>query len=250
MVKITTVFLHGLLGDRQDWEPVIRDLPGPVLTLDLPGHGANHALRVTDFAECNEWLRATLSRHGIRHYRLAGYSLGGRIALYHASQAPDGLQALWLENCHPGLVADERPARIVHDGAWANRFASEPMTEVLASWYRQPVFAELDEQARQRLIARRSHNHGPAVAAMLQATSLGQQPDLRHWLQHTRLPVTYLSGMRDQKFHRLACQLATPDSTIDHQVLEGGHNLHAACPDTYARLLCEWVTQPEEKRHD
>lgn len=245
MAEVTTVLLHGLLGDRQDWAAVTANLPGPVLALDLPGHGANHALSVNDFADGDAWLGRTLA--GIGRYRLAGYSLGGRLALYHASRAPANLVALWLENSHPGLPAAERPARLAHDARWAERFEQEPLAQVLADWYRQGVFADLDQTARARLIARRLGNRGPAVAAMLRATSLGRQPDLRSWLACPSVPVTLLSGQRDHKFHDLACQLATPDSTIDHRILDGGHNLHAACPEPYARLLAEWARQPERE---
>jgi 2-succinyl-6-hydroxy-2,4-cyclohexadiene-1-carboxylate synthase len=36
------VLLHGLLGDADDWRPVIQALPGvPCHALDLPGHGRN-----------------------------------------------------------------------------------------------------------------------------------------------------------------------------------------------------------------
>ncbi|WP_421272395.1 2-succinyl-6-hydroxy-2,4-cyclohexadiene-1-carboxylate synthase [Aeromonas taiwanensis] len=245
------VLLHGLLGDADDWQPVIRALPDVEChPLDLPGHGRNQAVRVSGFDEAHRWLCDELAARGIRRYRLAGYSLGGRLALYHASQSPAGLQALLLENCHPGLPAGERAARLAHDEAWARRFESEPLTEVLADWYQQGVFADLDDAARTRQAARRLGNDGRAVAAMLRATSLGRQPSLAPWLGETGLPVCWVSGNRDHKFHGLACQLVKQGCNIKHLALEGGHNLHAGQPDTFARLLREWVNQPEEKIHD
>lgn len=247
MAEITTVLLHGLLGDRHDWASVTHHLTGPWLALDLPGHGEQRDLDVADFAECDRWLRDTLSQHGVTRYRLAGYSLGGRIALYHASLQPQGLTALWLENSHPGLPEVERAMRLAHDARWARRFESEPLPTVLHDWYCQGVFSDLDTQEREHLIIRRLGNRGEAVAAMLRATSLGHQPELRTWLATTTLPVTYVAGRRDHKFHNLACQLATPGSTIDLRVLDGGHNLHAALPEVYARELARWATQPEEK---
>lgn len=245
------VLLHGLLGDADDWQPVIAALPEfECHALDLPGHGRNQALRVSGFDEAHQWLCDALKARGIGRYRLAGYSLGGRLALYHASQSPVGLRALLLENCHPGLPAAERPARIEHDERWARRFGGEPLSEVLGDWYRQPVFADLDEAARTRQAARRLGNEGLAVAAMLRATSLGRQPSLAPWLRDTRLPVHWVSGSRDQKFHGLACQLVKQGCNIKHLALDGGHNLHASQPDTFARLLREWANQPEEKIHD
>nr|WP_307772612.1 2-succinyl-6-hydroxy-2,4-cyclohexadiene-1-carboxylate synthase [Aeromonas hydrophila] len=246
------VLLHGLLGDAHDWQPVQVALTGlPSLALDLPGHGSNQAVRVTGFEQTHRWLCDELAARGIGRYQLVGYSLGGRLALYHASQAPAGLQALLLENCHPGLPPAERPARLAHDEGWARRFEQEPLATVLADWYRQGVFADLGEDARARQIARRLGNDGKAVAAMLRATSLGQQPDLGDWLAQGALPVTYVSGKRDHKFHQLACLMASQHRKINHLELDGGHNLHAHQPETFARLLAEWVNQQqEEKRHD
>ncbi|MFM5353264.1 2-succinyl-6-hydroxy-2,4-cyclohexadiene-1-carboxylate synthase [Aeromonas dhakensis] len=248
----TLVLLHGLLGDAQDWQPVqaaLADLPS--LALDLPGHGSNQAVRVSGFDQAHHWLCDELAARGIGRYQLVGYSLGGRLALYHANQAPAGLQALLLENCHPGLPAEERAARLTHDESWARRFEQEPLASVLADWYRQGVFADLDDAARARQIARRLGNDGKAVAAMLRATSLGKQPNLAPWLAQGTLPVTWVSGRRDHKFHQLACLMASQQSKINHLELDGGHNLHAHQPEAFARLLAEWVNQQqEEKRHD
>ncbi|HDT5893180.1 TPA: 2-succinyl-6-hydroxy-2,4-cyclohexadiene-1-carboxylate synthase [Aeromonas hydrophila subsp. hydrophila] len=247
----TLVLLHGLLGDANDWQPMqaaLADLPS--LALDLPGHGSNQA-RVAGFEQAHRWLCDELAARGIGRYQLVGYSLGGRLALYHASQSPVGLLALLLENCHPGLPPAERPARLAHDEGWARRFEQEPLAAVLADWYRQGVFADLGEDARARQIARRLGNDGKAVAAMLRATSLGQQPDLGDWLAQGALPVTWVSGKRDHKFHQLACLMASQHRKINHLELDGGHNLHAHQPETFARLLAEWANQQqEEKRHD
>lgn len=245
------VLLHGLLGDSGDWQPVIDRLPGHhCIALDLPGHGNHHSLTVDGFEQSHQWLVAELASRNIERYLLAGYSLGGRLALYHASREPAGLQGLLLENCHPGLPTSERAARIQHDEQWAQRFEQEPLASVLDDWYRQGVFADLDEAARARQIARRLGNDGKAIATMLRATSLGKQPDLAPWLMQCQLPVTWVSGKRDHKFHQLACQLANQNRRINHLVLDGGHNLHAHQPETFARLLAEWVNQQEETSHE
>ncbi|HEH9419079.1 TPA: 2-succinyl-6-hydroxy-2,4-cyclohexadiene-1-carboxylate synthase [Aeromonas sobria] len=249
--NVPLVLLHGLLGESGDWQPVIDRLPAiHCIALDLPGHGSHSALSVDGFEQSHQWLMDELASRNIERYLLTGYSLGGRLALYHASREPAGLQGLLLENCHPGLPASERAARIQHDEGWAQRFEREPLAAVLGDWYRQGVFADLDEAARARQIAKRLGNNGSAIAAMLRATSLGQQPDLAPWLMQCQLPVTYVSGKRDHKFHQLACQLANQDRKINHLVLDGGHNLHAHQPEPFARLLAEWVNQQEETSLD
>ncbi|MGL5294544.1 MAG: 2-succinyl-6-hydroxy-2,4-cyclohexadiene-1-carboxylate synthase [Aeromonas sp.] len=242
--NVPLVLLHGLLGDGNDWQPVIDRLPAiHCIALDLPGHGQHQDLNVSDFEQSHQWLVAELASRNIERYLLAGYSLGGRLALYHASCEPAGLQGLLLENCHPGLPVAERAARIQHDERWAQRFEGEPLIAVLGDWYRQGVFSDLDDKARARQIAHRLGNKGGAIATMLRATSLGQQPDLTPWLAATMLPVTYVSGRQDHKFHQLACQLANQHCKIHHLVLDGGHNVHAHQPEAFAQLLAEWVNQ-------
>lgn len=236
--KPTLVMLHGLLGDRHDWAEVGAGLEGiNCLALDLPGHGQNHPVQVASFEAFHDWLCATLSDRGVSRYCLLGYSLGGRLALYHASRQPQGLEALWLESAHPGLPANERSARIAHDERWAIRFEQEPLENVLADWYQQPVFADLTDAQRTRQIQRRLANRGPAIATMLRSTSLGHQPSLWQWLENTSLPVGCFSGQRDIKFHTLATRLKTMAPRLRHITLEGGHNLHAEQPEMVAQQL-------------
>ncbi len=150
----------------------------PVLLVDLPGHGASRTISTTDFADVSRQLSATLLEQGIERYWLLGYSLGGRIAMYHACNGQhDGMLGLLVEGGHPGLATPElRTERIHHDARWAQRFRQEPLPAVLQDWYQQAVFADVGSTRREQLIARRSANHGASVAAMLEATSLGRQP--------------------------------------------------------------------------
>lgn len=93
------VWLHGLLGSGQDWLPVA-ELCGdyPSLLVDLPGHGNSATLTTSGFADISRQLAQTLQANGIREYWLAGYSLGGRIAMYHACYGSHrGMQGLLVE---------------------------------------------------------------------------------------------------------------------------------------------------------
>ncbi|NDL69167.1 2-succinyl-6-hydroxy-2,4-cyclohexadiene-1-carboxylate synthase [Halomonas alkaliphila] len=237
----TLVMLHGLLGNRHDWAEVIAGLEGiDCLALDLPGHGKNHQVQVASFEAFHHWLSDTLINCGVRRYCLLGYSLGGRLALYHASCQPLGLEALWLESAHPGLPAGERPDRIAHDERWAIRFEQEPLENILVDWYQQPVFADLTEAQRIRQVQRRLNNDGSAVAKMLRATSLGKQSSQWQWLENTSLPVSYFSGLRDAKFHDLASRLAAGAPRLRHIILSGGHNLHAEQPTAISQQLNAW----------
>ena len=274
------VLLHGLLGSAQDWQPLLQALPASLrqqaLALDLPGHSPAAGPAV-DFAHWPAWLDQRLKAHQVGDFILLGYSLGGRLALHysatvhaatiHAATAEAAtihaatndavitdtatpanrprLCGLIVESGHPGLVGiDERRLRARQDARWVRRFWREPFTEVLADWYQQPVFAELDATQRQQLIALRGQQDGRAIARMLAATSLARQPDHRAWLADSVLPTLWLSGARDQKFSALACQLARDCPRLAADLIaHAGHNVHRDAPEAMAARLQAWLRQ-------
>ncbi|WP_313112158.1 2-succinyl-6-hydroxy-2,4-cyclohexadiene-1-carboxylate synthase [Pseudescherichia sp.] len=234
------VFLHGFSGCGQEWMAVGEHFSRyPRLYLDLPGHGGSSALYARDFNEVCSQLYATLISYNILNYWLVGYSLGGRIAMYYACmdnacQYPAGLQGAIVEGGHPGLTtAAAREARWLSDARWARRFRHEPLAEVFNDWYRQPVFAGLSAEQRRELVAIRCENSGAALAAMLEATSLAIQPDLRPALRRGDFPFYYLCGEHDHKFRALGAELAAPCQLIN----DAGHNAHRENPGGTAASL-------------
>lgn len=233
------VFLHGFSGDCREWQPVGEQFHGcSRLYIDLPGHGGSAAIPVGGFADVIRLLRATLISYNILKFWLVGYSLGGRVAMMAACQGIPGLCGLVVEGGHPGLQNEQaRAERRLSDGRWAERFRREPLTEVFHDWYQQPVFASLTAQQRQALTALRSQNNGETLAAMLEATSLAAQPDLREALNALAFPFYYLCGERDSKFRALAQEVAA----TCHVIRNAGHNAHRENPagvvDSLAQIL-------------
>lgn len=234
------VWLHGFLGNGDDWQAVTDQLVDyPLLTVDLPGHGGSSGFSVRSMAEVNRLLTATLAAQGIHDYWLIGYSMGGRIAAYHATQTangqpPQGLRGLILEGAHPGLPQEEQClGRWYHDRRWAERFRREPMADVLRDWYRQPVFADLNPTQRSELQQRRAANDGRALAMMLEGSSLGRQPQMGQPLRDLLLPFHYLCGETDLKFVTLARQHGYPLALIP----QAGHNAHYGNPTAYAAQI-------------
>ena len=231
------VFLHGFSGDCREWQVVGETLSEyPRLYLDLPGHGESRNITVTGFEEMSDLLTRTLLSYNILNFWLVGYSLGGRIAMFHACQQPKGLLGVMVEGGHPGLQnADDRHARRVSDHRWATRFRTEPLNRVFADWYQQPVFASLPDAERKALITLRSQNNGITLAKMLEATSLAGQPDLRPALSTRHFSFDYLYGERDKKFAALAAEL----HAVRHAIPNAGHNAHRENPAAVAASLAQ-----------
>lgn len=238
------VWLHGLLGSARDWQPVQSLLTDwPQLAIDLPGHGGSQAHPVGGFEPLSESINQTLHRYHVGRYWLIGYSLGGRVALYHACRhASPELKGVVVEGAHFGLSeVAQRQQRQAQDARWAEDFRTQPLTQTLDAWYRQPVFAGLTGQQRTALIAARSGNHPAAVASMLQATSLSQQPCLLAELRYFQRPVSYFCGEHDQKFRHLAQQASLPCTSIP----AAGHNAHRENPVAFAGLLAQRLHSEE-----
>lgn len=232
------VFLHGFSGDCREWQAVGESLSHfSRLYVDLPGHHGSADISVAGFDEVCRELRETLDSYNILECWLIGYSLGGRVAMYAASQGKwTGLKGIIVEGGHPGLQdEDARKIRLASDAHWAERFGTEPLSQVFDAWYRQPVFASLNEAQRQALVALRAENNGPRLADMLMATSLAVQPDLRAALKCRDYAFWYLCGERDAKFHAIAQELAAPC----HLIPRAGHNAHRDNPPAVAHCLAQ-----------
>src|SRR3954447_8302421 len=94
-MRRTLVLLHGFTQTRQSWRRTIGALGGRYRALapDLPGHGLASERRPASFAACTAYVRALADGQPIA---LAGYSMGGRIALHAALALPGAIERLVL----------------------------------------------------------------------------------------------------------------------------------------------------------
>lgn len=223
------VFLHGLLGSQGDWQGVLTLLQNfsqfRPLTIDLPFHGKSENIACQDFADLRAQLHQTLiTLLGDTPFFLVGYSLGGRVALDYTFHAKNPhLRGTILEGTNIGLKTKaERKARWQNDQYWANRFRTEPITQVLNDWYQQAVFAHLDACKRSILIKKRQNNSGENIAQMLESTSLAKQQDYSDLLKMREKNITFFIGEKDQKFR----QIALENQLVHRLIRNAGHNSH------------------------
>lgn len=239
---IPVVFLHGLLGGRDDWAEVfalLQNYPDiRALAIDLPGHGLSREIDVSDFADVRQRLHQTLSHClGTTPFYLVGYSLGGRIALdYYHKQPNPFLKGLILEGANIGLNSEaERKTRWQSDQQWANRFENEVLVKVLDDWYQQPVFADLDADKRSIFIQKRQNNDGKRIAKMLLATSLARQERYQDFAPN----ICFFIGERDHKFRSMA-----QNNSLTYRLInQAGHNAHQANPQAFSEALVDFMRE-------
>jgi 2-succinyl-6-hydroxy-2,4-cyclohexadiene-1-carboxylate synthase len=240
---VNVILLHGFLGASSDWAEIqglLHDtVPHVNLTctaLDVPEvHGWDEAVT---------WLRAAVEAVPAPRC-LVGYSMGGRLCLGLALEAPQLLRGLVLESAHPGLEGElERAHRRELDADRARALRTGPMADFLTAWYSTPFWDSLREDAPRfsSLLARRTLRDRELCAAHIVALSPGVMP--AHWsqLRGLSVPSLWIAGSRDAKYtgsSRRAAQLAPGAELV---LARAGHNVHHEAPRHFAEVVAAFVS--------
>lgn len=230
------IALHGNLGGAADWE-----------ALSLP------ALRAVDL-----WEQSSLSFHefaselatslieGLEKPLLAGYSLGGRLALHAMARHPERWGGAVILSAHPGLCCvEERLARRISDEVWARDAREMEWGDFLAKWNRQAVL-EGGEPTLSQLALEPQRE---AVARAFESWSLGRQEDLRRGLSSFHAPVLWITGERDETFTRLGAEMEAVFTHFRHEVVPGcGHRVLREDPEAVIRYIGEFGTASPVRR--
>ncbi|NBC12016.1 MAG: alpha/beta fold hydrolase [Gammaproteobacteria bacterium] len=226
-----TLLLHGFTGTGADWDLWPEDAPA-ALAPDLPGHGASPG-PAGDFAA---EIRRLLDALPASVERLAGYSLGGRIALCLLAAAPERFTAATIVSAHPGLFHPaQRDGRRALDQRWIELLRDQGIDAFVAAWESQALFttqtglpaAVLAAQRRRRLAQRPD-----GLAASLACFGLARMPDT--WGALARWPgqLTWLAGASDDKFVAIGKRVARERAATDLRLVpDAGHNLLLEAPE-------------------
>lgn len=248
----TVLALHGWLGRGADWLPVAGALTAAGVEADwlTPGPGSlGLGLRASElrapFDGVADGIVRLLDAEGVGRAVVAGYSMGGRLALHFALTHPARVAGLVLVGASPGLPDEkERAARRALDRERAAALRADP-DAFLNAWYAMPLWDPLDDAARARLVAdRKAHLDVKEAAAALEAFSVGAQPWLGDRLHEIRVPTVLLAGAIDAKFAALARRMAgapstSPDAARIEAVVvpDAGHALLTERPDAVASAV-------------
>lgn len=169
------VFLHGLLGSKEDWEEVIFPLTRRFCCycLDLPGHMAA-PIAENPLAAIVE----TLDGIGIEKTTIVGYSMGGRLALQLGRKYPERFPHQIVLSAHLGLDNENaKRERWALDQKWVELLAKEPMDVFLEKWYQQPLFTSFrnNTPAFEKAIERRLSHDPKKLSYILSVASLAKQ---------------------------------------------------------------------------
>jgi 2-succinyl-6-hydroxy-2,4-cyclohexadiene-1-carboxylate synthase len=246
------LLLHGFTRDARAWQPLLPRFDDyRTVRVDLIGHGKSDSPPEPSrysMAHAVEDLTALLHHLDIERTALLGYSLGGRVALHLAVEAPQLLWALVIESASPG-IEDEmaRDARFGSDAQLAASIEADGIESFVERWQAQLLFSSqrqlpaevLDEQRRQRL-----ENTPLGLSNSLRGMGAGAQGWLMPDLPSINVPTLFLAGALDERYAAMAPQMAAAVPGAEHHIIEGaGHTAHLEQPDVYGRLVSDFLAR-------
>jgi 2-succinyl-6-hydroxy-2,4-cyclohexadiene-1-carboxylate synthase len=233
----TVVLLHGFTHTGASWDPVRLELGERYrgLAPDIRGHGSASGSEPVTLGAVIDDLKALAPDR----FALAGYSMGGRLALHLALADPDRVERLVLIGASPGISdAREREARRGSDERLADEIDRSTIEEFATRWEATPVLAGQPAGVLEAVRADRLRSTPAGLARALRGLGTGALPPLWGRLEGLAAPVVLVVGERDAKFRAIAEEMAReiPDAEVV-DVPGAGHAVHLEAPRHVAEIV-------------
>jgi 2-succinyl-6-hydroxy-2,4-cyclohexadiene-1-carboxylate synthase len=250
------LFLHGFSGSGKDWMFLFDKLPPEYfpLSIDLIGHGESDSPEDTElytaYAMTGQ-IRELIDKLKLGKIVLAGYSMGGRLALEFYFRFPDYLTGLVLESSSPGIrKKPEREMRYESDKKLAQMITNNGIKLFVDHWLSLPVFESLrrlDPDTYRLLKETKLKNNVTGLANSLLGFSQGRMDN--HWdlLSNIKIPVLLIGGSEDQKYAAILKEINNLTEGFTLSLIEGaGHNSHLEKPQDFIKLLNKYLRTKDQ----
>ena len=227
-MAVPILFIPGFMQPASAWSPVADRLDEPTALLEHVQHWFEG--RLAEIADAGEGAI------------LAGYSLGGRLALRAALREPEryaGLVTVWAT---AGIEDPQaRVARAEADERLASWVEAAPIEDVVAIWERQPLFADQSEQLIEDQRAGRLAQDPVELARLLRSAGQGVLEPVWPELLTFELPWLAIAGARDEGYSSAARKIAaTAPNASARVVADAGHAAHLQQPEEVASLIADF----------
>ena len=240
------VLLHGLFG-KQDNLGLLKQalqLQRPVITVDLRNHGLSEWHAEMNYQVMSDDILNLLSELALPKAHLLGHSMGGKVAMAVALQAPDRIASLCVADIAPVTYTESRHTNVFKAlNAVANaQVTSRKEAEQLMSDY-------LTETSVRQFLLKSFSNEQPTHWQFNLHILQQHYADIMGWpfaTQHYSGPVLFIKGCASdylQTEHQPAIRQHFPNASA--KIIPGcGHWLHAEKPLLFNGIVERFLQQP------
>jgi len=237
-VKNPIWLLSGFLGGENHWGDFSETLAQHIGVRPEIFNWFNVVEGAKSLAEAGRFLAQRAYAEGTRPV-LIGYSMGGRLALQAAIEAPSAFSGIVALSAHTGFAEDgKREARKIEDTAWAKLLREDPAM-FWQKWNQRGSLHNTTNPTPPDFSQKESWAH--ALVNM----GTGAQDYFPPLLLNKILPpLMAIAGARDEKFvHNLK---EYPKTVQTHVIEDAGHRLPLEAPTELARLLAPFIRQTQD----
>ncbi len=243
------LMLHGFMGDHRIFDHLTDELCNfcNPITIDLLGYGKSSKPsdpnRYGEDRQIND-INAIVEKLEIDSLFLFGYSMGGRLALQTAIEAPAYLKGVILESTTCGITdPQQRKKRRKLDAKWA-REIKEDFEDFLSQWKQLDLFQSpvaTDESLLKNYQQIQAEQHPDALAASLHGFGTGSMTPVCDELKQFGLPVLLLAGSADEKYQQINEYLVDQFPNATFSSIEAGHRTHLDNPSAFLSELKHFI---------
>ncbi len=246
-------FLHGFTGISEDWNAVLPGIDDKFnkITIDLLGHGKSDFPNDPSLYGWElqvEQLNKIITHFTEEKVILAGYSMGGRLALCYTFTYPERVLGLILESTSPGFKdKSEREKRIKEDEELAGYISTHSSEDFIDLWMNKEIFAtqlRFSEVKRDEIKKRKLRNNRIGLSNSLLGFSTGKMPDLYSNLSKLTVRTLLLSGDLDTKFTKINKGIVKKLPSAKHLVIKNaGHTVHLEESEKFVSAVNEFLKE-------
>ena len=249
MTNPSLLLLHGFGQNGSIWDPVVSHMGKRVICApDLRGHRNASALRpistetlVSDVLALAREMNAPI---------LAGYSMGGRVAMRAALAEPKLFSGLVLISTSAGIEdPQDRAERIERDEELAVALEETGHEGFETIWQQAPLWSGDVSRVMESAQSTRETTPADDLAASLRGFGSGQVAPVWSRLPSIALPTLIVCGGRDATYCRHAGRMTELIKAATLETIPGaGHSLPVESPAELAEAIERFSLQlrPEE----
>lgn len=253
------VFLHGLMGYGANWRRIVKSLESTerVLVYDQRGHGKSWqpltGYRPEDFADDLYLITQEL---GWESFILVGHSMGARNALQFASQFPEKVEKLVMEDMGPdgnphaldfyhwlfGLIPSPFVSRAKAKEFFMNEFrplvkGRSDNAETLGAYLYSNMIETPDGQMDWRF--------RPEV--MLEIIRAGRVKERWKEFKSLSMPTLVIRGQNSKELtsENYELMLSSNDQVVGVEISNAGHWVHSEQPEEFIQAIRQFTDMIE-----